>query len=166
MPRPDSSHLPTLPFGGGSLLFRSKPAGTAGQKDGHQRQPLGGASTHLVSWVRIGGGTSQPGHLGPLRSEAETPGLCHALPPAPAQFMNTPHRAGQLLRSLEPTTFSLKSRGLSKILVGSVSLGIEPGDSLLLGGAACAQDYVFDRRELRLCWPGAKLTLICPGAQN
>lgn len=54
-------------------------------------------------------------------------------PPAPAQFMNTPHRAGQLLRSLEPTTFSLKSRGLSKISVGPVSLGIEPGDPLLLG---------------------------------
>lgn len=67
----------------GASLYGSKPAGTAGHKDGHQRQPPGGASIHLVSWVRIGRGTSQPGHLGPLRSEAETPGLCHALPSSP-----------------------------------------------------------------------------------
>lgn len=87
-------------------------------------------------------------------------------PPAPAQFMNTPHRAGQLLRSLEPTTFSLKSRGLSKISVGSVSLGIEPGDPLLLGVLPVVKHCVFDRRGLRLRWPCAKLTLIRPGAQS
>lgn len=120
------------------LLSRSKSAGTAGHKDGHRRQPPGGASIHLVSWVRSwrrylpawAPGASQI--RGRKHLDCAMP-----CPPAPAQFMNTPHRAGQLLRSLEATTFSLKSRGLSKISVGPVSLGKEPG------GAPCTQALCF-----------------------
>lgn len=103
------------------LLSRSKPAGTAGHKDSHRRQPPGGASIHLVSWVR-----SWRWYLpawAPGASDQRQKHLDCAMPcpPAPAQFMNTPHRAGQLLRSLEPTTFSLKSRGLSNFSGASVT---------------------------------------------
>lgn len=98
VPRPDHPHLPHRPLErevATSLQIQARRHSLA-RSFGHQRQPPGGASIHLVSWMRGWENVPQLGHLRPLRSEGETPGLCHALPPAPAEFLSISQRPGQL----------------------------------------------------------------------
>lgn len=105
-----------------------------------------------MSWVRDGGCSPEPEHLPSGRLEAETPKLCHALPLGPCLISEHTTESWpvvpKLVKYLEPTTFALK-RSLSKdFTVGSVPLGTEPSDPLLLGMLLILKPSVFDRRGL------------------
>lgn len=83
MSRPDHPHLHTLAFGEGTspdagqqawLGMKTWTSDVATRGRHHPSCELGEG---------LGGGSPQPEHLPPGRSEAETPKLCHALPPGP-----------------------------------------------------------------------------------
>lgn len=101
--RPENPHLPTLAFGEGGSLPSPAPGQQAqlGIKMAI-RQPPGGANIHLLSWVRGWGGPPQPGHLGLWDQRQKHLDCVMPCPPAPAQFINTPHRPARGPKVIHP----------------------------------------------------------------
>ena len=111
--RPDHGHLPTW------ASEREGASPDPGQQAqlGHHGQPPGGASAHPVC-VPHSLGSWGLSHKG---GENTSPGL---VPPARAQFLNTPQKPGRtpkLVRFPGSTTFSLKGKNLSKDFTVGVS---------------------------------------------
>lgn len=129
MPRSDHHHLPHWPLereGASSPQNQARRYSLARRRD-HQRRPPGGASIHLVGLGEGLGVGGCPHSLGTCSlSDQREKQLDGAMPccPDPAQFLSTEACPGvpTLVKSLEPTTFSLKNRGLScDFTVGSVT---------------------------------------------